>query len=392
MAQAKLLFTWEIESFNEIAEQPNLLRLRREFGMRQYSLSGSLLIWENRGVIESWVLADFKGEKIYHIGRNDAEMEVSEAFCWDPEYLRSRFDHRSYGTDEGFIDWLKLFNLAESDLEDLKRTDLSGRKLDLEMGHAPLLATYKRLQKVLASPREWLIGLSRNDIQQIRGCLRSWYEIGNAIWAIDPSTSKERHAKVLQQIFCFSDEVKQQLGQVEIYLQSKKSEQLESQVNTTRNTEKTVLDLKDYAPVERSLQDNGMNTLKADSLLQLELHPVIARKVLPIFEKELYGSAVFEAFKHVEIAVRKAGDYTDKDIGTTLMRNAFHVDTGNLTDQDQHDGEKQARSDLFAGAIGSYKNPGSHRDVEITAQEATEVIIVASHLLRIVDSCNQSGL
>ena len=132
--------------------------------------------------------------------------------------------------------------------------------------------------------------------------------------------------------------------------------------------------------------------LRADFLPKLELHPIIAQKVLPIFEKELYGTAVFEAFKHVEVAVRKTGGYTDKDIGTTLMRNAFHVDPGNLTDQDQHDGEKQARSDLFAGAIGSYKNPGSHRDVEITAQEATEVIIVASHLLRIVDSCNQSGL
>ena len=38
------------------------------------------------------------------------------------------------------------------------------------------------------------------------------------------------------------------------------------------------------------------------------------------------------------------------------MRNAFHVDTGNLTDQSQHDGEKQARSDLFAGAIARFKD------------------------------------
>lgn len=378
MAQTNLLFTWEIESFNEIAEQPNLLRLRREFEMRQHLLSGSLLIWENRGVAGSWLLADFKDEKIYHIDRGDAEMEVSEAFRWNPEYLVSRFDHQSYGTDEGFIDWLKLFNLAESDLKDLKRTDLSRRRLDLEMGHASLLAAYKRLQKVLASPREWLIDLSRDDIQQIRGCLRSWYEIANAIWTINLSTPKEKHTKVLQQIFCFSDEIKQKLGQVEIYLQSKKSEQLESQVNTTRNTEKTVL-------------DNGMNILKADSLLKLKLHPVIAQKVLPIFEKGLYGSAVFEAFKQVEVAVREAGGYTDGNIGTDLMRKAFHVNTGKLTDQNQHPAEKQARSDLFAGAIGSYKNPGSHREVEITAAKATEVIIVASHLLRIVDTCNHSG-
>lgn len=377
MAQTNLLFTWEIELFNEIVEQPNLLRLRREFGMRQYSLSGSLLIWENRGATGSWVLADFKSEKIYYIDRNDAEMEVSEAFRWDPLYLRNRFDHHAYGTDEGFIDWLKLFNLPESDLEGLKRTDLSGRQLDLEDGHAPLLAAYKRLQKVLASPREWLIGLSRDDIQQIRGCLKSWYEVGKAIWAIDLSTPKEGHTRVLQQIFCFSDEIKQKLGQVEIYLQSKKSERLESRVNTTRNTEKTVL-------------DNGINTLKADSLLKPKLHPVIAQKVLPIFERGIYGLAVFEAFKQVEVAVREAGGYAETDYGTKLMRMAFNPKDGALTDS--QDTEKQARSDLFAGAIGSYKNPGSHRNVEITAEEATEVIIVASHLLRIVDSCNQSGL
>ena len=62
-----------------------------------------------------------------------------------------------------------------------------------------------------------------------------------------------------------------------------------------------------------------------------------------------------------------------------------------FTNRNQHPAEKQARSDLFAGAIGAYKNLGSHREVEITPVEATEVIIVASHLLRTVDICNRSG-
>ena len=127
---------------------------------------------------------------------------------------------------------------------------------------------------------------------------------------------------------------------------------------------------------------------EAGLLSKLELHPVISQKVLPIFEKGSYGSAVFEAFKQVEIAVREAGGYTDGDLGTDLMRKAFHVANGNLTNDSQHHAEKQARSDLFAGAIGSYKNPGSHRNVEITLEEATEIIIFAGHLLRIVDSCN----
>lgn len=120
-------------------------------------------------------------------------------------------------------------------------------------------------------------------------------------------------------------------------------------------------------------------------------HPTVQQKVLPIFFQGDYDTAVFQAFKQVEIAVREAGGYEATDYGIDLMRKAFHVDTGRLTDSSQTRTERQAKSDIFAGAIGGYKNPSSHRNVEFTTEEAVEAIILAGHLLRIVDSRNQSG-
>lgn len=121
------------------------------------------------------------------------------------------------------------------------------------------------------------------------------------------------------------------------------------------------------------------------------LHPVIAQKVWATFLRGDYDTAVFQAFKEVEVHVRTLGEFAAQDIGTDLMRKAFHVDNGPLTDSNLVKAERQALSDLFAGAIGSYKNPHSHRNVQIDKAEAVEMIILASHLLKIADSRAQSS-
>ena len=124
----------------------------------------------------------------------------------------------------------------------------------------------------------------------------------------------------------------------------------------------------------------------SDMLPRRVLHPSIVHKVYPTFLRGDYDTAVFQSFKEVEVAVRKAGGYTNADIGTNLMRKAFKPGDGPLSDSNSHPGEQQSLSDLFAGAIGCYKNPNSHRDVEIKAEDAVEMISLASHLLKIVDS------
>lgn len=151
----------------------------------------------------------------------------------------------------------------------------------------------------------------------------------------------------------------------------------------------TQLDLKDYDSVEQPVSENGKDISKADILLEAQLHPIIAQKVWAMFLQGNCDSAVLQAFKEVEIAVRKAGNYTAADHGVPLMRKAFHVDTGNLTDINQPSAEREAIGHLFAGAFGYCRNPLGHREVNLATEEAVEMIFLASYLLRIVDLHSQ---
>jgi uncharacterized protein (TIGR02391 family) len=132
---------------------------------------------------------------------------------------------------------------------------------------------------------------------------------------------------------------------------------------------------------------------RANLLPKGQLHPSIAAKVYPAFLRGEYDTAVFQAFREIEIAVRNAGKFSAEDVGTALMRQAFRptdpnkpsIAPGPLTDKALPSAEQEAMAHLFSGAIGLYKNPQSHRNVPTEAIDAAEVIVFASHLLRVVD-------
>jgi uncharacterized protein (TIGR02391 family) len=138
---------------------------------------------------------------------------------------------------------------------------------------------------------------------------------------------------------------------------------------------------------EKITSDNDFDDFTKAALLPRNLlHPKIAADAWANFLRGAHDLAVFAAFRQVEETVREAAGFDARALGVDMMRKAFAVKDGPLTDRTLPEAEREALGHLFAGAIGSYKNPSSHRTVTIgDAAEAGEMLILASHLLRIAE-------
>jgi Protein of unknown function (Hypoth_ymh) len=89
--------------------------------------------------------------------------------------------------------------------------------------------------------------------------------------------------------------------------------------------------------------------------------------------------------REVEIRLRELAKAEDSEIGVNLAKNYLRVG-GALADPNLDDGEQQATMALFWGALGVFKNPSSHRQVEFGDPAlASEVTLLADLLLRLLD-------
>ena len=85
---------------------------------------------------------------------------------------------------------------------------------------------------------------------------------------------------------------------------------------------------------KRLAESHDTSAYRRVTLLPKEfLHPVIAQKVWSAFIRGEYDTAVFQAFKQIEVAVRQAASFNTSDVGVRLMRKAFHPENGPLSDQ-----------------------------------------------------------
>lgn len=129
--------------------------------------------------------------------------------------------------------------------------------------------------------------------------------------------------------------------------------------------------------------------VRAEQRIAVELHPRI-RNVRSQFLLGEYDAAVLIAMRTVEERVRELASAGNEEIGVNLMKRAFG-NGGPLRDEEADKGEADAQMALFWGAIGFFKNPASHRRVHYEdATEASEAVLLADLLLRILDRIEQA--
>jgi uncharacterized protein (TIGR02391 family) len=137
-----------------------------------------------------------------------------------------------------------------------------------------------------------------------------------------------------------------------------------------------------------SFTRDDIDRLRLERILpDILLHDRIRRVCVDIFNTGHHQAAVFEAFRILEVTIREPAGYGQSEHGESMIHDAFNEKSrGPLVDATAPEAEQRAMRFLMVGSNGLFRNPRGHRDVDVDdPKEAAELLIVASHLLRMVE-------
>ena len=100
----------------------------------------------------------------------------------------------------------------------------------------------------------------------------------------------------------------------------------------------------------------------------------------------LWDSAVRTAGVILEERLRQKGTIGDPNIMGQGLVNKIFSKTGTLASRFTVDSERQGYRDLYAGIIGSYRNPSAHKLIDPTPEEGGAFIIFVDLLLKKLDN------
>lgn len=116
------------------------------------------------------------------------------------------------------------------------------------------------------------------------------------------------------------------------------------------------------------------------------LHPSMSATAFSAFVRGEYDIAIFASFRALENMVREVCEYPKEVLGVKLMRDAFDPKGGPLTDRALAHAERESMAHVYAGAIGLFKNPTSHRLNAFTgAEQAVSLVLFANSLIKQVE-------
>ena len=115
------------------------------------------------------------------------------------------------------------------------------------------------------------------------------------------------------------------------------------------------------------------------------LHPKIIHRCQQQFESGKYDDAIFNAMKTVEEEIRARASAEPTDLGVKLVSKVMSPNQPKLIFSEVNS-EQEAAQSMYRGAIGSFKNPLSHRFLDTSDQIKTfEILGFASLLMRMLD-------